>query len=189
MSRINRDDGPDEPWDDTHCAYCFRKLPDKIEPETAQWHGFCDDRCGKQTGILNSVADLASAVMAGDASEKSIARRLYKDTRCGISFCVVRENADGYLAVSVAGYCEGTERKFEGTTLQFPFWHEEFTAAVEAADAEGVEVWNQTHGCALCGTAGMGAEERINLAQHRAEMAEWAVDPECAGCGGGGEIR
>jgi hypothetical protein len=96
---------------------------------------------------------------------KGIAHRLYKDTSCGIGFHAPK----GGKSVIVSGYCEGTDAECQSRELVFPFTPEEFDAEVEAADQDGIDLWNETHGCERCGMGGV-------------------VNPDCKGCGGEGVI-
>ena len=98
-----------------------------------------------------------------EACKAGIARRLYKDTACGIGFsCTER-------GVTVAGYCEGTDAECAPHVLLFPFKPEEFDAAVQEADADGCALWDDTHGCDECGLDG-------------------AINADCEECGGEGRI-
>lgn len=119
-------------------------------------------------GIYN-LRDLHNHVgsMSDDSTDEAckagIARRLYKDTACGIGFsCTER-------GVSVAGYCEGTDAECDPHELLFPFKPEEFDAAVQEADADGCALWDDTHGCDECGLDG-------------------AINADCEACGGEGQI-
>ena len=101
-----------------------------------------------------NLADLAAHVCAHHDTEASIAKRLFKATRCGISFC-----ADpGGHQVSVAGYAEGSgDACCEPIVLGFPIELDAFDKAVERADQEGCDLWDEHH-CHACG-AEKGYEE------------------------------
>ena len=127
--------------------------------------------------VINTIFDLAREVSAqrdgseGEGAEevgKSIARRLYKDTECGVSFWSDCER------VVVTGYCEGSDWHIEGRELPFPFTPEEFWETVKAADQDGCDTWDETHGCDDCGTEN--------------EYGVISVNPDCKTCGGSGAI-
>jgi len=87
---------------------------------------------------LNGLRDLAS-VFGIDPREHTlvrakerIARRLYKDTACGISFHMPHP-----AVVVLAGYCEGFDGELPSHALTFPFTEDEFWNAVQAADEDG----------------------------------------------------
>lgn len=114
-----------------------------------------------------SAARDASVGATDEETAKSIARRLYKDTRCGISFWT-----DGATVV-VSGYCEGVDVDCQNHELTFPFETEKFWEAVEEADKDGCEMWDMTHGCEKCG-------EEID--------GHIPVNPGCKSCGGHGTV-
>lgn len=118
--------------------------------------------------MIRNLEALAEHVGAGRPTDESIARRLYKDTNCGISFWT-----DGKRVV-VAGYCEGSERECPPHAFEFPFEERAFDEAVEEADNEGCEVWNDTHGCEKCNTSEIDGDK--------------PVDPNCQACGGAGMV-
>jgi len=118
--------------------------------------------------VIRNLSDLAARVGANRDTEKSIARRLFKDTECGISFWTTQ------TGVGVAGYCEGDVGDCPSYTLDYPFTETEFEDAVEVADRDGCELWDETHGCAVCGEEIGG---RILI----------PVNPDCESCKGRGE--
>jgi len=101
-----------------------------------------------------NLADLAAHLCAPRDTAASIAKRLFKDTRCGISFYAY---PDGHQAL-VAGYAEGAGDAYcEPIILAFPIDLDEFDRAVEQADQEGCDLWDEHH-CHACG-AEKGYEE------------------------------
>jgi len=75
-----------------------------------------------------SVSGLAIASPTeADNLSKRIARRLFKDTDCGIGF-----HADE-KGVTVAGYCEGSDVECPAHRIDYPFTEEAFDAAVGVA--------------------------------------------------------
>ena len=85
--------------------------------------------------------DLAEHIGAWEASEGAIAKRLFKDTRCGISFTVSPEDN----SVSVCGYAEGSDAELEPVTLEFPFSLSEFSKAVRDVDEDGCKAWEEAN--------------------------------------------
>ena len=122
---------------------------------------------------IRDLAELVGAARDGSEGEtveeigKSIARRLYKDTSCGISFW------SDDKSVVLTGYCEGSDNYIEGHSLPFPFTSEEFWEAVAQADEDGCNTWDETHGCEECG------EEVDGVIP---------VNPNCKNCGGDGVV-
>lgn len=92
-----------------------------------------------------NLADLAAHL--GASNVDGIEKRLFKDTICGISFYANRETGE----VSVAGYAEGTgDASCVPITFTFPIDLDEFDKAVERADLEGCELFDEYH-CSVCG--------------------------------------
>lgn len=116
--------------------------------------------------MIQNLKELAAEVGA-EEDAKSIARRLYKDTRCGISFWT-----DGKVVV-LSGYCEGTDAECPPREYTFPFEEKVFWEGVEAADQDGCDLWDQTHGCPECG-------DEID--------GYIPVNPDCESCGGDGIV-
>ena len=89
--------------------------------------------------MIRNLKDLAEHVEAVREDVKSIARRLYKDTSCGIGF----EEVPG--GVEVAGYAEGSDAELPNHRLLYPFTEEEFSTAVALADEEGCQEWDEAN--------------------------------------------
>jgi len=134
--------------------------PDKKYPPNAQQCLTCRtvypmpnddyrDRCPNCGGIefdpvraISSLEELAEHVDAADDTEASIARRLFKDTRCGICFHMPCSDE-----VSVAGYAEGVDGDCPSHELEFGhFTAQMFDAAVAVADQEGCDLFDAEHG-------------------------------------------
>lgn len=98
--------------------------------------------------MIKHLRDLSNEVgepgRTNEERERRIARRLYKATDCGISFSRCRSG------VTVAGYAEGTDLECQPHYLDYPFTAEAFWKAVDAADQDGCELFDQTH-CEACG--------------------------------------
>jgi len=93
-----------------------------------------------------NIADLAQHLGATRDNASSIAKRLFKDTRCGISFYASRDGA-----VSIAGFAEGSGDAYcEPIIFQFPIDLDEFDKGVERADQEGCDLFDEYH-CRHCG--------------------------------------
>lgn len=86
-------------------------------------------------GMIHCFADLQREVGAND-----VGRRLYKDTECGISF------SHCHMGVTLAGYAEGADAECVPIPLAYPFTAERFWEAVERADREGCELWDEWNG-------------------------------------------
>jgi hypothetical protein len=89
--------------------------------------------------MIYNLKDLAEHVESVREDAKSIARRLYKDTSCGIGF----EEVPG--GVEVAGYAEGSDVELPNHRLLYPFTPEEFDAVVKVADEEGSQEWDEAN--------------------------------------------
>jgi hypothetical protein len=81
---------------------------------------------------ITNYADLQAYVGSND-----VARRLFKDTDCGI--CFDHDEA----GVSVAGYAEGADAECQSIRLEYPFTGIEFDRAVVVADEEGCAMWHE----------------------------------------------
>lgn len=131
---------------------------------------------------INNLRELAEevcyAVYDDDTDEqlkKRIAKALFKATSSGICFGLTEEGS----GVEMAGYCEGLDYwDFDNHCLQFPFEMEEFWKAATMADKDGVNAWNETHGCDECASAGWG----------NPETGYTMINPECPSCNGDGII-
>lgn len=190
------------PHDDTICVRCHAKLPDEVEPGSPQDEGFCDAKC--QSGervVINTIQELAAETEAYHDTKESIAKRLYKDTSCGISFwvyptefdlrrmeaCDLSPDFKLNQGVGVSGYCEGTDRECPNHTLDFPFTADAFWEAVKQADQDGCDTWGETHGCAACGTDSYECECCVRDGCLECN-AERPINPECKSCQGHGVV-
>ena len=66
-------------------------------------------------------------------------KHIFKYTACG---CVFDADENGVYG---AGYAEGSEAELPGHSLNWGFTVEEFNEALNDADAEGVEEWEQAN--------------------------------------------
>jgi hypothetical protein len=97
--------------------------------------------------VIWSLKDLAVYVGAENylrpytttGAVSGIARRLYKDTDCGITFTYTEKPP----SVKVAGFCEGSQGYGIPYTLYFPFTQREWNDAVKSADLDGCDEWHQ----------------------------------------------
>ena len=92
--------------------------------------------------MIDSHQALADEV--GEDSPDRIARRLFKATTCGIVFSL-REGG-----IYMSGYCEGADAECQARMLDYPFTADIFWREVDAADQDGRDMWDQTHGCDTC---------------------------------------
>lgn len=83
-------------------------------------------------------------------------------------------------SVSVAGYCEGTDAGCPDHSLDFPFSPGEFDTMVEAADQDGCDLWDDSHGCEDCATHhGIPVEDGVPMDA----CPVWEACPSCEGHG------
>ena len=129
--------------------------------------------------MIRTYQDLFEEVTSGSANEigyekcmSKISHTLYKYTDCGICFHSVSEDGP----IIVAGYCEGVGIDCDSHELKFPFSADEFWKAVDNADNDGIELWNDTHGCEHCYDGLEG------------EYGYTPIDPNCNHCHGEGVI-
>lgn len=171
----------EQDYDDSVCVRCNSKLPDTVEPDTPQDLGYCNERCQVGEGWIANLRDLADHLGVEydedtDTTEtiaRRIARSLYKYTDCGIGFST---DIDG---VSLSGYCEGDVGECPDRRLRWGFWGEDFDREVEAADRDGCDLWDETHGCHAC--AGQTEEE-----WEECGVGKTQVNPKCSECNGHG---
>ena len=71
-----------------------------------------------------------------DRAKQLMEKIVFKYTECG---CVFNADENG---VYVAGYAEGSDAELPGHSLNWGFTIEEYNAALDQADAEGVEEWH-----------------------------------------------
>jgi hypothetical protein len=128
---------------------------------------------------IQNIQDLASHLGAAWDTEQSIARRLFKDTRCGVSAGI---EADG-TGFRVSGYCEGSDWEHPVHVVSFPCTEKQIDDAVSQADEDGCATWNQTHACEGCYPEG-NADEWGN--EFLPGEAGGPINPDCSECGGDG---
>lgn len=113
----------------------------------------------------------------------SIRHRLYKSTRCGIGF------ASYDWGVCVSGYAEGIDAECPHHELGYPFSPLEFDAACDEADAEGCDMFDDTHGCAHCGLGDMKCDgEACKVCADETKRDYHPIDENCVACGGAGTV-
>jgi hypothetical protein len=126
--------------------------------------------------VVWSSGDIANTVTGlnhPDAEAIGLLRKwAFKHTTCGCSF-----EADE-VGITVSGYCEGVDVECPVHELLWgQFTASEYFAALDAADTEGVALWNDTHGCSECRVHWGGDDDEY--------CPVWA---ECPECGGNGEV-
>ena len=100
---------------------------------------------------INSCVQLLSEWLGEEAKDEMHASALlkkycFKYTQCGCSLEI-----DG-TGVHVSGYVDGVDWEMPVHTLKWgEFAKKDFNMAVSRADEQGVDTWNDTHGCADCG--------------------------------------
>lgn len=129
--------------------------------------------------MIRSYEDLFEEVTGRSANDfgykecmARISHLLFKYTQCGISFYSLCEDGP----ITLAGYCEGVDIDCIPYTLNYPFSADEFWKDVDNADNDGIELWNDTHGCEHCYSGLEG------------EYDYTPIDPNCNHCHGEGVI-
>jgi len=93
---------------------------------------------GERSWASEAMDDLSEE----ETEEKSIAlleKWVFRGTKCG---CIFGINENG---VYVGGYAEGSDAELPIYTLVYPFTLEEWTEALDHADAEGIEEWDRAN--------------------------------------------
>lgn len=126
--------------DDSLCFWCGAELPDNPEPDTPAFEGYCSVECQKGTNknkkLINCEAQLREFLGIDD-----IARRVYKDTSCGVCY-LANENG-----VTLSGYAEGDQGQCPEYLLMWgKFNGEMFIQAMEEADRDGCERFDELNG-------------------------------------------
>jgi len=128
---------------------------------------------------INNIVDLAAHLGAYEDTEQSIARRVYKDTSCG---CGAGVDSEGFF---VSGYCEGSDRLHEVYHVAWGCDSDDIDKAIEQADKDGCDTWNETHGCEKCNPDGW-CDEWGNVG--KPGEVGGPVNPDCPECDGDGII-
>lgn len=87
---------------------------------------------------------------------------------------------------SVSGYCEGSDREHQERTVSFPCTPAEIDDAISAADEDGKQTWNETHGCQACWPEGYSDEHGNEWT-----VEDWVGQPinkDCENCKGNGVV-
>lgn len=132
-----------QPFDDTKCFICGRKLPETSDPTNPTFDGYCDQDCidGK-TGIYTvfKLAQLYGFDGEIQDASKYLEKRLFKDTACGVCFAVHKDVG----GVTVSGYVEGVDFKCPEHSLRFPFHEDDFEEAITVCEIEARNGANQS---------------------------------------------
>ena len=124
----------EQPFDDTVCYSCGRKLPDTSDPRDPAFDGYCDRDCLLGTTGINTVFHLAELYgFDGDIryAGQYLGKRLFKDTACGVCFSVHKDVG------------EGLDVECPVHSFSFPFHIDDFNAAVRVCDTEANEIWTE----------------------------------------------
>ena len=85
--------------------------------------------------IINTLSDLAKDI---GCDRDAISKALFKGTSCGVSFMTTEKG------ISIAGYAEGAgDAECMPHELNYPFESKDFWKALETADIEGCELWDE----------------------------------------------
>ena len=186
---MRNDDPPPEIFDDTICFNCGRELQGGTlsgPEDRVRDRGYCSATCAVlQEGLVVVAEELGLSVLRLYEEEKllvdifalarhvdgvdvsgAIGQRLYRATSCGVALLADQ------AGVAVYGYCEGVDCDFPEHRVTFPFSGKDFDAAVQAADDDGIRIWDETHGCICCVT--------------ESDSGGKPVDPDCPLCAGQG---
>lgn len=162
------------------CEVCQKDVDSCECPECPKCTVQGDPKCYQDHGLKHPKGSILSAVdlakemgchRDGDDEKTSKARiekSLFKYTRCGVTFGIEGNT------VLIGGYCEGSDRELELHRIDFPFNYKDFSAIVDEADQEGVDTWNETHGCEFCG--------------EQDEYGDVEINKDCQACEGHGVI-
>ena len=144
--------------DDTRCATCSAPLPEEVEEDTVQWHGFCTDYCKRLYGInrkrrfkrkrsLNPAFNLFRPMyelLRSELSADSPAgwdRSIYNGTPCGAWLDVQAPDT-----VRVGSIVEGSDAETETVVLEWPFTEDDFWEVVEQVNDEADALWYEANG-------------------------------------------
>tara|TARA_R110002020_G_scaffold43230_2_gene125898 strand:+ start:710 stop:1114 length:405 start_codon:yes stop_codon:yes gene_type:complete len=131
------------------------------------------------TNIKDLAEHLGLCFVKHGSTTEAIGRKVYEATECGCPAGV----EDDYFWVT--GHCEGSARPCEVYTVSFPCEFKTIEAAIKQADADGNEVWDQTHGCSKCWPEGTTNKWGESIPPN--ELGG-PINPDCETCGGNGVI-
>ena len=86
--------------------------------------------------MLTCLEDIATEIGCNPTGS-SIAKALFKATECGITF------NHGPAGISLRGYAEGADAECGPIELAYPIGVEDFWTAVDHADYDGCELFNE----------------------------------------------
>ena len=173
------------------CAICLKDCQYCDCPTCPRCEAVGDPHCYAAHGLIDpkpikSVRDLARNCYCWDdeggwvSAIKAVERGVYKYTDCGASARSLDMDWPG--AVSVSGYCEGSDAEHPAHTLTFPFAESDWFAALDQCETESRETWDSTHGCEECWSQGYCTESE------ELECGNWPINPKCTNCNGDGVI-
>ena len=100
---------------------------------------------------INNCSELWYEWMGSEETEERalalLEKHIFKGTECG---CVFGQFYSDWKeadpeGIYVGGYAEGSDAELPLHTLKWGFTIEEFNAALDEADKEGVEAWHETN--------------------------------------------
>ena len=102
---------------------------------------------------INNCRELWYEWMGGEkveTEERALAlleKWVFKGTDCGCVFgtMLTTDQSADPEGIYVGGYAEGSDAELPLHTLEWGFTIEEFNAALDEADAEGVEAWHEAN--------------------------------------------
>lgn len=89
---------------------------------------------------------------------------------------------------SVSGYCEGSDRDHQEYVVPLPCTPEQIDEAISAANEDGEQTWDETHGCPECQPEGYCDEWGNEWTPEDDNWIGQPINPDCASCEGAGVV-
>ena len=124
------------------------------------------------------------------AGEEGILRKTRRGTRYLLTISV-KETRSGWVRgpiFSVSGYCEGTDIDCDPHRVLLPTTSKKVDKAIDAADKDGCDLWQQTHGCEKCHPEGWCDERGNTFSPEGDNWIGQPVNPDCTECKGEGVV-
>jgi hypothetical protein len=100
---------------------------------------------------INNCKELWYEWMGSEETEERalalLEKHIFKGTECGCVFgtMLTTDQSADPEGIYVGGYAEGSDSELPLHTLKWGFTIEEFNAALDEADKEGVEAWHEAN--------------------------------------------
>ena len=102
-----------------------------------------------------------------ERAKQHMEKSVFKYTNCG---CVFDADEDGVILI---GYAEGSDAWLPPHTLDWGFTMDEFNAALEQADAEGVEEWERANELDLARVVDENYEDHRDREEELNDAMSW----------------